>query len=61
MGHAGRDNFVCLKCGYWYGHKGKCDSCGGLLKADRLLTEEESERLLELAEAGDSVINSVTM
>ena len=54
MGHAGRDNFVCLKCGAYCGHRGKCDLCGGYLKADRLLTEEDFERLMESAEAEDN-------
>ena len=51
MGNAGRDNFVCLNCGAWWGHRGKCDQCGAELKADRLLTEDDSDRLVELAQA----------
>ena len=58
MGSADRDNYVCVQCGRWYGHKGKCDYCGHFLKADRLLSEEDSERLMELAEVSMSVITS---
>jgi len=58
MGHSGRDSFVCLKCCAWWGHWGKCDNCGGLLKADRLLIEDDFERLIELAKARKSVITS---
>ncbi|HUU64447.1 MAG TPA: hypothetical protein VMX96_11130 [Dehalococcoidia bacterium] len=56
MGSAGRDNYVCLNCGAWWGHRGKCDHCGAELKADRLLTEDDSERLVELAKARTSGI-----
>jgi len=49
MGSADRDNYVCVQCGRWYGHKGKCDHCGHFLKADRLLSEEDSECLMEIA------------
>jgi len=49
MGSAGRDNFVCLHCGGWSGHKGQCDQCGRDLKADRLLTEDDNDRLMALA------------
>lgn len=45
MGHAGRDNWVCLDCGATHHHKGKCDQCGGLLKADRFMTEDDFDRL----------------
>lgn len=50
MGDAGRDSFVCLKCGAWWGAlgNGKCAHCGGMLKADRLLTEDECEHLADL-------------
>ena len=58
MGSADRDNYVCVQCGRWYGHKGKCDHCGHFLKADRLLSEEDSECLMELAQASKSVIAS---
>jgi predicted ATP-dependent serine protease len=58
MGSANRDNYVCVRCGCWYGHKGKCDHCGHFLKADRLLSEEDSEQLMELAKASKSVITS---
>ena len=58
MGSADRDNYVCVNCGRWYGHKGKCDYCGHFLKADRLLSEEDSEQLMELAQASESVISS---
>ena len=47
IGHAGRDNYVCLNCGAMLGHKGRCDQCGANLKADRLLTEEDLDRLAE--------------
>lgn len=51
MGSAGRDNFVCLNCGAWWGGHGtgKCAHCGGALKADRLLTEDDNDRLVVLA------------
>ena len=55
MGSADRDNYVCVNCGRGYGHKGKCDHCGYFLKADRLLSEDDSERLMEIAEASESV------
>ena len=58
MGSADRDNYLCVNCGCGYGHKGKCDYCGHFLKADRLLSEEDSERLMELAEVSMSVITS---
>lgn len=58
MGSADRDNYVCVQCGCGYGHKGKCDHCGHFLKADRLLSEEDSGRLMELAEVSISVITS---
>ena len=58
MGSADRDNYVCVNCGRWYGHKGKCDHCGYFLTADRLLSEEDSERLMELAQASKSVSTS---
>ena len=58
MGSADRANYVCVRCGRWYGHKGKCDHCGHFLKADRLLSEEDSERLMELAQGAESVITS---
>ena len=58
MGSADRDNYVCVQCGRWYGHKGKFDHCGNFLKADRLLSEEDSESFMELAKASESVITS---
>ena len=58
MGSADRDNYVCVNCGRGYGHKGKCDHCGHFLKADRLLSEEDSERLMEIADASESVSTS---
>ena len=58
MGSADRDNYVCVNCGRGYGHKGKCDHCGYFLTADRLLSEEDSERLMEIAQAGETLITS---
>lgn len=58
MGHSGCDNFVCLKCGAWWGHWGKCDHCGAMLKAERFLIEDDSERLMELAQAKCDVLPS---
>ena len=57
MGSADRDNYVCVNCGRGYGHKGKCDHCGYFLTADRLLSEEDSERLMEIAKASKSVVS----
>ena len=47
MGSSGRDNYVCLDCGATHHHKGKCSQCGGPLKADRLMTEDDYDRLFE--------------
>ena len=58
MGSADRDNYVCVGCGRGYGHKGKCDHCGHFLTADRLLSEEDSERLMEIANESESVSTS---
>lgn len=58
MGHAGPVNFVCLNCGSLWGYRGKCDHCGWELKADRLLTEDDSDRLVELAQVHKLVIPS---
>lgn len=54
MGSSGRDNYVCLDCGATHHHKGKCSQCGGPLKADRLMTEEDYDRLLERIKEGDN-------
>ena len=47
----GRDwrsfNFVCTKCGATYGgrHGGKCPACGGVMKRDDLITDEDLEKI----------------
>jgi len=56
MGDAGSDSFVCLKCGAWWGSRGtgKCANCGGMLKADRLITEDEWDHLFELGRQAEA-------
>ena len=56
MGDAGRDSFVCLNCGAWWGARGtgKCARCGGMLKSDRLLTVDEWEHLADLGRQASS-------
>ena len=41
------DSYMCVECGAVVGHKGKCDLCGGRLKATENVTDEDYEKLLE--------------